>query len=115
MRERAFFVKFKDGISQLQYELTSSQKIYRDFKQMNIFEWLLLILMLEYFKYFLLYLLVEIQQLVHKISSFPNILYKKVFRRTSQNSQIKIRSIHPHEFCQKMFLKNFQNPGSIFK
>ena len=44
---------------------------------MNIFEWLLLVLMLEYFKYFLLYLLVEIQQLVHKTSSFPDILYKK--------------------------------------
>ena len=38
---------------------------------MNIFEWLLLILMLEYF------LLVEIQQLAHKISSLLDILHKK--------------------------------------
>ena len=44
---------------------------------MSILEWLLLVIMLEYFKYFLVYLLVKIQQLVHKISSFPDILYKK--------------------------------------
>ena len=54
MRERAFFVNFQSDISQLQYKLTSSQKIFRDFKEMNIFEWLLLVVMLEYFKYFLL-------------------------------------------------------------
>ena len=74
MCERAFFVNFQGGISQLQYELTSSQEIFRDFKYMNIFERLLLVLMLEYF---LLHLLVEIQQLVHKISSFLDILCKK--------------------------------------
>ena len=40
--------------------------------------------MLEYFKYFLVYLLVEIQQLVHKISSFPDILYKKGVQENSK-------------------------------
>ena len=29
---KSFFVNFQGGISQLQYELTSSQKIFRDFK-----------------------------------------------------------------------------------
>ena len=72
---------------------------------MNIFEWLLLILMLEYF---LLYLLVEIQQLAHKISSFLDILYKRgVTDRNKKQSSTAILS--------KDVLKEFAKPGSIFK
>ena len=72
---------------------------------MNIFEWLLLILMLEYF---LLYLLVEIQQLAHKISSFLDILYKRgVTDRNKKQSSTAILS--------KDVLKKFAKPESIFK
>ena len=71
---------------------------------MNIFEWLLLILMLEYF---LLYLLVEIQQLAHKISSFLDILYKGgVTDRNKKQSSTAILS--------KDVLKKFAKFGVYF-
>ena len=71
---------------------------------MNIFEWLLLILMLEYF---LLYLLVEIQQLAHKISSFLDILYKRgVTDRNKKQSSTAILS--------KDVLKKFAKFGVYF-
>ena len=50
------------------------------------------------------YLVVEIRQLVHEISSFP-----KVFWKTSQKSQINTRSSHPEVFYQKLFLINLQS------
>ena len=34
---------------------------------------------------------------------------KKLFLKTSQNSQINTRSSHPEVFCQKLFLKILQN------
>ena len=36
-----FFVKFQVGISQL-HQINFSQTVFRDFKQINAFEWLLL-------------------------------------------------------------------------
>ena len=53
----------------------------------------------------LLYLVVEILQLVHKIRCS----IKQMFWKTSQNSQINKRNSHPDGFCQKMFLKVLQN------
>ena len=85
MCERVFFVNLQVGISQLHYRLTSSQIIFRGFKYMNAFEQLLpLVQMLEkhlglfYCKNtFLLYVVVEIAQLVNEVSSFPEVLYKR--------------------------------------
>ena len=53
-------------------------------------------------KYFLLYLVVEILQLV-----FENI--KEVIWKTSQDSQINTKSSLPEVFCQKIFLTILQN------
>ena len=39
-----FIVNLEVGISQFYYELTFSQIIFMDFKYMNAFEWLLLVL-----------------------------------------------------------------------
>ena len=50
---------------------------------------------------FLLYLVVEILQLVPKIAVSPWYSIKEVFWKTSQNSQINTRSSHPEMFCQK--------------
>ena len=49
---------------------------------------------------FLQYLMVEILQLLHEISSFPRGAIKEVFWKT-QNSQINTRSSHPEVFYQK--------------
>ena len=54
---------------------------------------------------FLLYLVVEILQLVHEIRCS----IKEVFWKTSQNSQINTKSSHPEVFSQKMFWKILQN------
>ena len=53
--------------------------------------------------------MVEILQIVHKISSFPEVLCKRGVLKTSQNSQINTRSSHPEVFCQNIFLKTLQN------
>ena len=100
------------GISQLLYELTFSQKIFRDFKGMKTFKLLL-------FGLIWLYLLVKIQQLVHEISSFPELSYKKnalknfskfTNKHIRRSSQKLIRwSSHPQVFCQKIFLNILQN------
>ena len=50
---------------------------------------------------FLLYLVVEILQLVPKIAVSPWYSIKEVFWKTSQNSQINTRSSHPEVLCQK--------------
>ena len=50
---------------------------------------------------FLLYLVVQILQLVHKIAISQRCSLKEVFWKTSQNSQINTRSSHPEVFCQK--------------
>ena len=54
---------------------------------------------------FLLYLVLEILQLVHEISCS----IKEVFWISSQNSQINTSSSHSEVLCQKMFLKVLQN------
>ena len=63
-------------------------------------------------KYLLLYLVVEILQLVHEISSFPEVLYDigdlKNFQVNSK-LQVNTRTSHPEVFCKKMFLKVLQN------
>ena len=50
---------------------------------------------------FLLYQVVQILQLVHKIAVSPRCSLKEVFWKTSQNSQINTRSSHPEVFFQK--------------
>ena len=73
-------VNLQVGISRLHYSLTSSKIIFRDFKYMNAFEqYFLLYKILEkhLWNSFLLYVEVEIQQLVNEITSFPEVLYKK--------------------------------------
>ena len=56
---------------------------------------------------FLLCMLVEILQLVHEISSLQEVFYKKVFSKTSQNSQVNARSSHPEVFSERGVLLNF--------
>ena len=58
---------------------------------------------------FLLNLVVEILQLVHKIEVSPRRSIKEVFWKTSQNSHINTRGSHPKVSCQKTFLKILQN------
>ena len=53
---------------------------------------------------FLLCLVVEILQLVHKIAVSPGRYLKEVFWKTSQNSQINRRSSHPKVFCQRKYV-----------
>ena len=74
---------------------------------MDIFEWLLLVLMLEYFKYFLVYLLVKIQQLVHKISSFPDILYKRGVHKNFSKFTDKNKKQSSTGILSKDILKKF--------
>ena len=81
---------------------------------MNIFEWLLLVLMLEHFKYFLVYLLVEIQQLVHKISSFPDILYKKGVQKNFSKFTDKNKKQSSTGNLSKDVLKKFAKSGVYF-
>ena len=50
---------------------------------------------------FLLYLVVEILHVVHKIAVSPRCSLKEVLWKTSQNSEINTRSSHPEVFCQK--------------
>ena len=50
-------------------------------------------------------MLAEILQLVHEIDSLPEVLYKKVFWKASQNSEVNARSSHLEMFCQKVFLR----------
>ena len=66
-------------------------------------------------KYFLLYLVVEILQLAHEISSFPAVLYKIGALENFSKLQVNTRSSHLEVFCKKMFLKILQNsPKKVF-
>ena len=57
---------------------------------------------------FLLYLVVEILQLAHKVVVSPRCSIKKVFWKTSQNSQINTRSSHRRcSVKRKDVLKDF--------
>ena len=78
---------------------------------MNIFIWLLLILMLEYF---LLYLLVEIQQLAHKISSFLDILYKKGVQKNFSKFTDRNKKQSSTAILSKDVLKKFAKFGVYF-
>ena len=60
-------------------------------------------------KYFLLYLVVGILQLVHEISSFPEVLYERDDLKNFSKWQVNTRSSHREVFCKNMFLKIFQN------
>ena len=60
-------------------------------------------------KYFLLYLVVGILQLVHEISSFPEVLYERDDLKNCSKWQVNTRSSHREVFCKNMFLKIFQN------
>ena len=57
----------------------------------------------------LLYLVVEILQLVLEISSFPEVFYKGGVLKKLLKIQINTKTSHPEVFCQKMFLKILQN------
>ena len=48
----------------------------------------------------------KIQQLVHETSSLPEVFYKTLFWKSSQNSVVNIRSIYPEVFCQKGVFNN---------
>ena len=78
---------------------------------MNIFEWLLLILMLEYF---LLYLLVEIQQLAHKISSLLDILHKKGVQKNFSKFTDRDKKQSSTAILSKDVLKKFAKFGVYF-
>ena len=56
----------------------------------------------------LLYLVVEILQLVLEISSFPEVFYKGGVLKKLLKIQINTKTSHPEVFCQKMFLKILQ-------
>ena len=61
-------------------------------------------------KYFLLYLVVEILQLVFENKAvFQRCSIKEVIWKTSQDSQINTKSSLPKVFCQKIFLTILQN------
>ena len=55
-----------------------------------------------------MYLVAEILQLVHEISSFPEVLYKIGDLKNFSKLQVNTRSSHPEVFCKKMFLKILQ-------
>ena len=97
------FWKMQFGISQLiHYRLTFSQTVFRDFKWINAFKWLLSIAYKMCLRTsFLLYLLVEILQLVHEIAVSRRWSIKGMIWKTSQNSQINIRSSHTEVLSQK--------------
>ena len=57
----------------------------------------------------LLYLVVEILQLVLEISSFSEVFYKGGVLKKLLKIQINTKTSHPEVFCQKMFLKILQN------
>ena len=59
-------------------------------------------------KYFLLYLVVKILQLVYEASSFPEVLYKISDLKNFSKLQANTRSSHPEkDVLQKDILKNF--------
>ena len=72
MCERVFSINLQVNISQLHYELTSSQIILNIWTPAkDYFSFFYKMLDKHLWNSFLLYLLVEILQLVHEISSFP--------------------------------------------
>ena len=52
--------------------------------------------------------MVEILQLIHEISSFPELLYKIGDLKNFLKLQVNTKSSHPEVFCKKMFLKILQ-------
>ena len=66
-------------------------------------------------KYFLLYLVIKILQLVHWISGFPKVLYKIGDKKLLKITGNHKGSSHLEVFRKKMFLKILQNSQkSIF-
>ena len=53
--------------------------------------------------------MVEILQLVHEISCFPEVLYKIGDLKNFSKLLVNTRSSHPKVFCKKMFSKILQN------
>ena len=49
----------------------------------------------------------QILQLVQERESLPGFSITKLFWKTSQSSEVNIRSSHPKVFCQKVVLKTF--------
>ena len=97
------------GMSQLHNRLTSSQtEILSKWTPSNgYFSILYKMLEKHLWNSFLLYLVVEILQLVHKIAVCLRCSIKEVFWKTSQNSQINTRSRGALS-KEKMFLKILQ-------
>ena len=56
-----------------------------------------------------MYLVVQILQLVHEISSFPEVLYKMSSQKNVSKFQVNTRISHPEVFCKKIFLNILQN------
>ena len=56
-----------------------------------------------------MYLVVQILQLVHEISSFPEVLYKMSNQKNVSKFQVNTRNSHPEVFCKKIFLNILQN------
>ena len=59
-------------------------------------------------KYFLFYLVVEILQLVHELSCFPEVVYKIGDMKNFSKLQVNTRRSHPEVFYKKMFVKILQ-------
>ena len=56
-----------------------------------------------------MYLVVQILQLVHEISSFPEVLYTMGDLKKFSKFQVNTRNSHPEVFCKKIFLNILQN------
>ena len=106
---KSFFRKLADWHRatslQINFFTHSSQEFWESFKILTssngYLSFLFKMLQKHLWNSFLLYLVVEILQLVHEIRCS----IKEVFWKTSQNSQINTRSRNPEVFCQKRFLK----------
>ena len=111
MFERVFFVNLQVGISQLHYELTFSQIIFRiliKWTPLNDY-FSLFYKMLEMYlgKSYCICFLESSNLYLHTISSLPDVFYKKDFWKSSQYSKINTWNNHPEVFCQKNILRMF--------
>ena len=100
---KSFSINLLTGI--LQLLATSSRTIFSGFSSMNTFVSLLLVLVqIHPWNYFLFFMLVALLQLVHEMSSLPEMFYRK---SVLKNSFKFTRSSDPKLFCQKSVLEKF--------
>ena len=100
---KRFSINLSTGI--LQLLATSSRTIFRSFSSMNTFVSLLLVLAQNHpWNNFLFFMLVELLQLVHEMSSLPEMFY---WKSVLKNFFKFTRSSDPKLFCQKSVLEKF--------